>query len=71
MKLKMFKVLKKRRTGTACFLLATLSSIYAFSQDGNAGLNEANTRVRSYFDADEPDVCYRCYRRPCRGSESL
>ena len=51
MKLKMFEFLKKQRTRTACFLLATLSSLYAFSQDGNAGLNEANTRVRSYFDA--------------------
>jgi hypothetical protein len=24
--------------------------IYAIAQDGNAGINEANTRVRSYFD---------------------
>lgn len=32
-------------------MLCSLSCIWAFSQDGNAGLNEANTRVRSYFDA--------------------
>jgi hypothetical protein len=32
-------------------MLCSLSCISAFSQDGNAGLNEANTRVRSYFDA--------------------
>ena len=31
-------------------VLCSLFSIYAFSQDGNAGLNEANTKVRSYFD---------------------
>jgi hypothetical protein len=32
-------------------MLCSLYCISAFSQDGNAGLNEANTRVRSYFDA--------------------
>lgn len=37
----------------SCFFLATLilatSSLYG--QDGNAGINEANTMVRSYFDS--------------------
>lgn len=28
-----------------------LLHIYAFTQDGNAGINEANTKVRSYFAA--------------------
>ncbi len=28
-----------------------LASIYAMAQDGNAGINEANTKVRSYFAA--------------------
>jgi hypothetical protein len=28
-----------------------LSGFLAFSQDGNAGINEANTKVRSYFAA--------------------
>lgn len=36
------------------FILAlavyVLSYLYAYSQDGNAGINEANMRVRSYFD---------------------
>lgn len=43
-------VLKK---GRACFLALTvysLSYLYSFAQDGNAGINEANMRVRSYFD---------------------
>ncbi len=31
---------------TGCLLLL---SIYAKAQDGNAGINEANTKVRSYF----------------------
>lgn len=28
-----------------------ITSIYLFAQDGNAGINEANTKVRSYFAA--------------------
>lgn len=28
-----------------------LVSIYGQAQDGNAGINEANTQVRSYFDS--------------------
>lgn len=28
-----------------------LTKISSFAQDGNAGINEANTKVRSYFDA--------------------
>jgi hypothetical protein len=31
-----------------CILLSTS---YAIAQDGNAGINEANTKVRSYFQA--------------------
>ena len=31
-------------------LLLIITSV-AFAQDGNAGINEANTKVRSYFDA--------------------
>ena len=29
----------------------TTTSIYAIAQDGNAGINEANSKVRSYFDS--------------------
>jgi hypothetical protein len=35
---------------TACFLLLLLT-VSAIAQDGNAGINEANTKVRSYFAA--------------------
>jgi len=31
-------------------IIWTLSSLYAYAQDGNAGINEANMLVRSYFD---------------------
>ena len=34
----------------ATILLTTLTMI-AFGQDGNAGINEASTKVRSYFDS--------------------
>lgn len=34
---------------TAAFLVAVKIALWA--QDGNAGINEANTRVRSYFDS--------------------
>ncbi|MBO9682081.1 MAG: DUF4134 domain-containing protein [Flavisolibacter sp.] len=44
------KRLKKVKCKMMLLMLCSLSSIYAFSQDGNAGLNEANTKVRSYFD---------------------
>lgn len=36
------------------FLIPTLLTLFAFraySQDGNAGINQANVTVRSYFDA--------------------
>jgi hypothetical protein len=51
MKLKMFEFLKRQRAKVAYLVLMSPLSICAYSQDGNAGLNEANTRVRSYFDA--------------------
>ncbi len=35
--------------GSTVFLL--LISLYVSAQDGNAGINEANTKVRSYFSA--------------------
>ncbi|MES2648081.1 MAG: DUF4134 domain-containing protein [Bacteroidota bacterium] len=40
------KRLKKICLGT----LSTLTSIHTIAQDGIAGINEANTKVRSYFD---------------------
>lgn len=32
------------------FALATLTGLYASAQDGNAGIQQANTQVRSYFE---------------------
>jgi hypothetical protein len=47
-------VRKKQRKELLSFLvltgLATATNV-AYTQDGNAGINEANTQVRSYFDA--------------------
>ena len=41
------------RKGKAFFVALTVYSLtylQAYAQDGNAGINEANMRVRSYFD---------------------
>lgn len=36
----------------ACLLIAALLlALSLYAQDGNAGINEANTMVRSYFDS--------------------
>lgn len=51
MKSKMFEFLKRQRTRAAYLVLMSLSGLAALAQDGNAGLNEANTKVRGYFDA--------------------
>ena len=31
-------------------IMMLLTSVVIYAQDGNAGINEANTKVRSYFD---------------------
>jgi hypothetical protein len=41
---------KTLKTGVLCALL-TLTGLYADAQDGNAGIQQANTQVRSYFDS--------------------
>ncbi len=41
--------IKKFMLSLAASASLLLISIYASAQDGNAGLNEANTKVRSYF----------------------
>jgi hypothetical protein len=38
------------KAGALCALLA-LTGLYADAQDGNAGIQQANTQVRSYFDS--------------------
>jgi hypothetical protein len=40
---------KKRIISLAVLGLIILLSATTYAQDGNAGINEANTRVRSYF----------------------
>ena len=44
--MKMMRMKQKLMTG-----LLLLISIATYAQDGNAGINQANTQVRSYFDA--------------------
>lgn len=53
MKLKMmnWKLNRQQKIAAAYFFLFLLIGAIAFSQDGNAGINEANTKVRSYFAA--------------------
>ncbi len=48
----MKKVIDKRNwMYAAAGILLLLISVTAMAQDGNAGINEANTKVRSYFAA--------------------
>ena len=44
--MKMMRMKQKLMTG-----LLLLMNIAAYAQDENAGINQANTQVRSYFDA--------------------
>ena len=44
-------VSKKRLAYTGVCVLMSLICFSALAQDGNAGINEANTKVRSYFAA--------------------
>lgn len=50
-KVVILKLNRKQKIGIAYLAVSLLISIVAFCQDGNAGINEANTKVRSYFDA--------------------
>lgn len=43
-------ILKKGRAFFLALTVYCLAYMYASAQDGNAGINEANMRVRSYFD---------------------
>jgi hypothetical protein len=47
-----FKMFTKQRIVVASMLLVLLAINYqSYAQDGLAGINEANQKVRSYFDA--------------------
>ena len=41
----------KRVTKSILFVSSVLLSLVVFAQDGTAGINDANTKVRSYFAA--------------------
>lgn len=46
-------ICSKLRNGKAlalAFSVYCMTYLHAYAQDGNAGINEANMRVRSYFD---------------------
>jgi hypothetical protein len=45
------KLTKQQGMCIACIVAFTVISTAVFSHDGNAGINEANTKVRSYFAA--------------------
>lgn len=47
--MKSVRVTKKQLISFTATIISLLISIYVKSQDGNAGINEANTKVRSYF----------------------
>jgi hypothetical protein len=50
MKTRIYHQLKKRKAFGIALVAFSLSCLYSYAQDGNAGINEANMRVRSYFD---------------------
>lgn len=43
------RVQKRRFVAEGCFLIALMSSLIARAQDGDAGINQANTMIRGYF----------------------
>ncbi len=47
--MKSVRVTKKQQLSFTATIISLLISIYVKAQDGNAGINEANTKVRSYF----------------------
>ncbi len=50
MKTKFYSAVKKAKALGLALAAYCLTYLYAYAQDGNAGINEANMRVRSYFD---------------------
>lgn len=44
-------IVKRKFMYASVSLLALLATLSVMAQDGNAGINEANTKVRSYFAA--------------------
>ena len=50
MKIKAKTIMRKGKAFGIAFSVYVLTYAVAYAQDGNAGINEATTRVRSYFD---------------------
>jgi predicted transporter len=50
-KWKFKRITKKQLLSITTTLVLTAFHLIAMAQDGNAGINEANTKVRSYFDS--------------------
>ncbi len=51
MKTTLFQFIRSKGKAFALALTVyVIAYLYAYAQDGNAGINEANMRVRSYFD---------------------
>jgi hypothetical protein len=50
MKTKVYSTLRKGKSLALALAIYSATYIYSYAQDGNAGINEANTAVRSYFD---------------------
>lgn len=51
MKATSFQFIKSKGKALAIALIVyVFTYLYSYAQDGNAGINEANMRVRSYFD---------------------
>lgn len=40
---------KRKYVAECCFLIAITASLVAKAQDGDAGINQANTMIRDYF----------------------
>ncbi|MGN6602453.1 MAG: DUF4134 domain-containing protein [Ginsengibacter sp.] len=51
MTMKRMKLNRQQQMKIASLVFFSLNVIKALAQDGNAGINEANTQVRSYFDS--------------------
>jgi hypothetical protein len=50
MNTKNLSISKNGKVFLATAIAYTLTCLHSYAQDGNAGINEANMRVRSYFD---------------------
>lgn len=49
--MKRMKLNREQKVKMVNLVLFLLTSAVTFAQDGNAGINQANTQVRSYFDS--------------------